>query len=72
MFCEILKSWKNKCLTFLTQWYNYNKWRQIKEKKIFKKVKEYSLISAFNVQQLFNINFSSYINDEKHESLKTV
>jgi len=49
VFCDVFKSWKNKCLTFLTQWCNYNKWRWIKEKQISKKVEDHDSASAFNV-----------------------
>jgi len=72
VFCNVLKSWKNKCLTFLIQQCNYNKWRQIKEKWIFKKVEDHDSASAFNVSQSFDTSFFSYIDDEKSESLKTV
>ena len=72
MFCNVFKSWKNKCLTFLTQQCNYNKWRQIKEKWIFKRVKDHDLTLVFNVSQSFNTNLFFYINNKKSESLKTV
>jgi len=72
VFCNIFKSWKNKCLTFLTQWCNYNKWRQIKEKWIFRRVKDHDSALVFNVLQSFNTSLFFYIDNKKSELLKTV
>jgi len=72
VFCNVFKSWKNKCLTFLTQWCNYNKWRQIKEKWIFRKIEDHDSALVFNVSQSFNTNLFFYINNKKSKSLKTV
>ncbi len=72
VFCDVLKLWKNKCLTFLTQWCNYNKQRWMKKKKIFKRIEEHSSASASNVPQSTEISLFSYINDEKSEPLKKV
>jgi len=72
VFCDVPELWKDKCLTFLTQWCNYNKWRQMKKKKISKRVEEHSPAPASNVPQSTEISLLSYTDDKKSESLKTV
>ncbi len=72
VFCDVLKLWKNKCLTFLTQQCNYNKQRQTKKKRIFRRVEEHDSASASNVSQSIKISLLSYIDDEKSEPLKKV
>ncbi len=72
VFCDVLKLWKNRCLTFLAQQCNYNKQRQMKKKRIFRRVEEHDPAPASNVPQLTEISLPSYIDDEKPESLKKV
>jgi len=72
VFCDVSELWKNRCLTFLTQWYNYNKQRQMKKKKIFRRIEEHSSASASNVSQLTEISLLSYTDNKKSESLKKV
>ncbi len=72
VFCDVPELWKNRCLTFLTQWCNYNKWRQTKKKKISRRVEEHSSAPASNVPQSTEISLSSYIDDKKPEPLKKV
>ena len=72
VFCDVPELWKNRCLTFLTQWCNYNKWRQTKKKRIFRRVEEHNSASASNVPQSTEISLSSYTDDEKSEPLKEV
>ncbi len=72
VFCDVLELWKNRCLTFLTQWCNYNKRRWTKKKRIFRRVEEHNSASASNVPQLTEISLPSYIDDKKSEPLKKV
>jgi len=72
VFCDVPELWKDRCLTFLTQWCNYNKQRQTKKKRIFKRVEEHNPASASNVSQSTEISLLSYINDKKSEPLKKV
>ncbi len=72
VFCDVSELWKNRCLTFLTQWCNYNKQRWTKKKKIFRRVEEHSSASASNVPQSTEISLFSYTDDKKSESLKKV
>ena len=72
VFCDVPKLWKNRCLTFLTQWCNYNKWRQMKKKRIFKRIKEHGSAPASNVPQSTEISLPSYTDNKKLEPLKKV
>jgi len=72
VFCDVSELWKNRCLTFLAQWCNYNKQRQTKKKRISKRVEEHDSASASNVSQSTEISLSFYTDDEKSESLKKV
>ncbi len=72
VFCDVPELWKNRCLTFLSQWCNYNKQRQIKKKKISRRVEEHSSAPASNVPQSIKISLSSYTDDKKPEPLKAV
>jgi len=72
VFCDVSELWKNRCLTFLTQWCNYNKQRWTKKKRISKRIEEHGSASASNVPQSIKISLSSYIDDKKSEPLKAV
>ena len=72
VFCDVSELWKNRCLTFLTQWCNYNKQRQMKKKRISRRVEEHNPAPASNVPQSTEISLSFYIDDEKPELLKAV
>jgi len=72
VFCDVSELWKNRCLTFLTQQCNYNKWRWTKKKRISRRIKEHGSAPASNVPQLTEISLPSYINDKKPEPLKAV
>jgi len=72
VFCDVFKLWKNRCLTFLAQWCNYNKQRQTKKKRIFKRIEEHDSASASNVPQSTEISLLSYTDDKKPEPLKKV
>jgi len=72
VFCDVLKLWKDRCLTFLAQWCNYNKQRQMKKKRISRRVEEHGSAPASNVPQSTEISLPSYIDDKKSEPLKKV
>jgi len=72
VFCDVPELWKNRCLTFLAQWCNYNKRRWMKKKRISRRVEEHGSAPASNVPQLTEISLFSYIDDKKSESLKAV
>ncbi len=72
VFCDVSELWKNRCLTFLAQWCNYNKQRQMKKKKISRRVEEHNPASASNVPQSIKISLPSYIDNKKSEPLKEV
>jgi len=72
VFCDVSELWKDRCLTFLAQWCNYNKRRQMKKKRISKRIEEHSSASASNVPQSTETSLSSYTDDKKPEPLKKV
>ncbi len=72
VFCDVLELWKNRCLTFLAQWCNYNKRRQSKKKRISRRVEEHGPAPASNVPQSTEISLSFYTDDKKSEPLKAV
>ncbi len=72
VFCDVLKLWKNRCLTFLTQQCNCNKQRWTKKKRIFRRVEEHGSASASNVSQSIETSLFSYTDDKKPEPLKKV
>ncbi len=72
VFCDVPELWKDRCLTFLAQWCNYNKQRWTKKKRISRRVEEHSSASASNVPQSIEISLPSYIDNKKSEPLKTV
>ena len=72
VFCDVSELWKNRCLTFLAQWCNYNKQRQMKKKRISKRIEEHSSASASNVPQSTETSLPSYTDDKKPEPLKAV
>jgi len=72
VFCDVPELWKNRCLTFLTQWCNYNKQRQMKKKRISRRVEEHDSAPASNVPQSTEISLLFYTDDKKSEPLKKV
>ena len=72
IFHNISDLWRDKYLTFLVQWCNYNRRRWEKNKRISTKIERQISSSFFKISQSFNISLFSFTDNKKSELLKSV
>ena len=72
IFDNISKSWRNKCLVFITQWCNYNKRKRVKTWTVMSVNKIQHIVTSFNISNSSSTSSFSINNIDMHESVKTV